>query len=44
MSKSLNYLSPQKFISVSEVIASQNSSFVLIGGKSGSISICSSML
>lgn len=27
-----------------EVITSQNSSFVLIGGKAGSISICSSML
>ena len=44
LSRSLNYLCPQKFISVQEVITSHNSSFVLIGGKSGSISICSSML
>ena len=44
LSRSLNYLRPQKFISVQEVITSQNSSFVLIGGKAGSISICSSML
>lgn len=44
LSKSLNYLCPQKFISVSEVITSQNSGFVLIGGKSGAISLCSSAL
>ena len=29
---------------MTEVIASQNSSFVMVGGKLGSISICSSML
>ena len=44
LSRSLNYLSPQKFISVTEVITSVNSSYVLIGGQNGSISICSSNL
>jgi hypothetical protein len=42
--KSLNYLAPQKFTSVSEVVCSQNSSFVLVGGLNGSVSICSSQL
>jgi hypothetical protein len=41
LNTSLNYLNAQKFFAVTEVIASQNSGFVLIGGNNASVSICS---
>lgn len=44
LSRSLNYLLPQKFFSVNEIISSQNSGYVLVGGQNGSISICNSMI
>lgn len=41
LNKSLNYLNAQKFFAVTEVLSSQNSGFVLIGGNNASVSICS---